>query len=325
MPSHARTPVTVFVQAYNTAGYVGECLESVFGQRGFEDFEVLVIDDASTDGTPDEIARFADPRLRAIRHDRNLGAIATANEGYAAAAGRLVVRIDSDDRLRPGFLARAVPLFAQYPRVGLVYGDIVTIDERGRVTSAGGMVNRKGQHEHGDELFALLQENYIPAPCTVVRREALAGLLPIPSELSFVDWYITTGIAEQWETCFVSEVLAEYRVHRENMHRAMILDRRGEASSRRILDALFSRPVRQAEKRRWRRRVYARHYLTYAEKYFGCDMTRDARRCYWEAIRRRPAVLRERGIARRFAATWVGQRSYDALKGVVLHQGRRVR
>src|SRR5438046_2878117 len=111
--------VSVFVQAFNTAGYVGECLDSILNQEGV-DFDVLVIDDASTDGTSEVIARFRDRRLRVIRHERNVGAIATANEGYAQVSGQFVVRVDSDDRLRPRCLKHASGLLQQHANVGFV-------------------------------------------------------------------------------------------------------------------------------------------------------------------------------------------------------------
>ena len=125
---------------------------------------------------------------------------------------------------------------------------------------------------------------------------------------------MTTGITEQWDSEFVNEVLADYRIHSDNMHRAMIRDRGGEATSLRVLDALFQRPVRQLEKRRWRRRVYAACHLTYARKYFGCGMNRDAARCYWKAVATRPAALFEPGVARHFAGALMGRRLYDSVK-----------
>lgn len=314
MSSPASPLVSVFVQAYNTAAYVGECLESILQQRGEVDFDVLVIDDASTDATPDVIARFRDPRLRVIRHDRNQGAIATANEGYTAAAGRFVVRVDSDDRLRPGFLTRTVALLEKHPDAGFVYSDIAMIDASGRITCAAGVVRRGGLPAHGNELLPLLLENYVPAPSTMMRREALSPLLPIPTDFRFLDWYLTTGIAEEWNSVYIDEVLADYRIHGDNMHRAMVLDGRGEATSLRVLDRLFDRPARRAEKGRWRRQVYASCYLTYAEKYFGCGMNRDARRCYRRAAALRPGLLLKPHVARHAAAAMFGRRLYDAFK-----------
>ena len=317
--------ISFFVQAYNTAPYVGECLDSILRQEGAFDFDVLVIDDASTDATPAEIRRFTDSRIRVVRHDRNHGAMATANEGYLAVRGDLLVRIDSDDRLRPNFLRHTVRHFEDNGRLGLVYGDVATMDEAGRVTSDGGVVNRGELPESGNEFFPLLMDNYMPAPATLVRRSALSGLLPAPSNLSFVDWYLTTGVAERWDSTYVPDVLADYRIHPQNMHRTMILDRTGEVSSERILAARLDGAYRQAEKQHWRRRVYARHFLTYAEKYFGVRMTADARRCYWQAIKRQPALLGNSGVARRFGATLVGRRSYDSLKALVLDTERRAR
>jgi glycosyltransferase involved in cell wall biosynthesis len=313
--------VGVFVQAYNTAAYVRESVASALGQAGPFDLDVLVIDDGSTDGTADRLADLRDPRLRIVRHGKNVGAIATANEGYAAVRGDLVLRLDSDDRLRPGMLARLVPELEEDARLGFVYSDVATIDAAGRTGQARGNVRRLGRPARGNELFPLLLENFVPAPATLARRVALASLLPVPSTFRFLDWYVTTGIAEHWDTLYVDEVLADYRVHPENMHRTMVLDRTGESTSRQILDRLFSSADRRAEKARWRRRVYASHYRTYAEKYFGCHMNGDARRCYWEAVRRQPALMLDVGLARRFAATVIGRGIYESVKG--MGPGRR--
>src|SRR5262249_11076832 len=193
MSSAANRPrVDFFVQAFNTPAFIGECLESILNQRGVSDFEVLVIDDASTDGTPQEIARFKDPRLRVVRHERNQGAIATANEGYTYGSAPFVVRVDSDDRLRPEFLQRAVPLLEAHAAAGMVYADVALIDEQGRVGRASGSVDRPNLPAHANELLPLLLNNYIPAPTTLVRREALTPLLPIPMHFRFLDWYLTT-------------------------------------------------------------------------------------------------------------------------------------
>jgi hypothetical protein len=222
--------------------------------------------------------------------------------------------VDSDDRLRPDFLEQTVPRLLEAPSRGLVYGDIATVDPAGRVTRPGGLIQRDGRPASGDEFFPLLMENFIPAPATMMRREALLPLLPIPSRYRFLDWYLTTAIAQTWDCCYVDAVLADYRVHAGNMHRTMVLDRTGETTSLQILDRLFAEDVRREEKACWRERVYARHYLTYANKYFGVDMNSDARRCYWQAIVRQPSLILDPGVARRLAATIVGRTVYESAK-----------
>jgi glycosyltransferase involved in cell wall biosynthesis len=307
-----RPRVGIFVQAYNTARYIGECLESVLAQGSGYALDVLVIDDASPDGTVDEVRRFGD-RVRLVRHQTNTGATATANEGYAAVGGEFVMRLDSDDRLRPGFLDQTVPVLTAHPEAGLVYSDVALIDEAGQLTQSRTFTARTGS-TIGDEFFPLLTDNYIPAPSTLVRRTALAAVLPIPATLTFVDWYVSTGIAERWDCAYVDAVLADYRVHSQSMHHTMVRDCTGEQSSARILDARFADPHRADEKRRWHRRVYGRHYLSYADKYFGSRMNGPARRCYLAALRQQPSQLWRTGLARRLAATLVGRRAYDAVK-----------
>lgn len=315
--------VSFFVQAYNTEAFVAECIASILAQRGPYDFDVLVIDDASTDRTDREIAWFKDPRLDVRRHTVNKGAIATANEGYLSVTGDFVVRVDSDDRIRPGFLEHTLPLLLASPSVGLVYGDIATIDPAGRVTGMGGLVRRQGRQAVGDEFFPLLMENFIPAPATIVRREALLPLLPIPSRFRFLDWYLTTGITETWDSGYVDALLADYRLHETNMHRAMVLDRTGEVTSLQVLDQLFANPARGEEKAQWRSRIYANHYLTYADKYFGCGMNADARRCYWQAIAFQPSLVFDAGVSRRLAATVVGRGVYESAKSHLGRQAQR--
>ncbi len=312
--------VSFFVQVYNTGSWAEECLRSILTQAGGYEFDITVIDDASTDGTAELIASISDPRIRVIHHARNAGAIPTANEGYAAMRGNYVIRIDSDDRLRPHFLERTVPVLETNPRVGFVYGDIATMNLKGDVTHEGNMVRRNHRAPLGDEFVPLLLNNFVPAPTTLIRREALLPLLPVPSDLSFLDWYVTTGIAESWLTYFVDEVLADYRVHPMSMHSSMIRDHTGERTILKILDALFTNGVRAQEKQQWRERVYARNFLVCADQYFGSEMTGDARRCYAAAILREPSLALRAGILRRFLATWLPRSWYDSGKRLVRSQ-----
>jgi glycosyltransferase involved in cell wall biosynthesis len=80
--------ISFFVQTYNTAPYLEECIDSILAQRGNYDYEIILPDDASTDQTEQVARSLTDPRIRYIRHAKNAGAIATANEGYALRTGK---------------------------------------------------------------------------------------------------------------------------------------------------------------------------------------------------------------------------------------------
>lgn len=114
--------VTVVIPCYNYAGFLPAAVASAFDQPGCA-VDVVVVDDASTDATPEVAAALAaDPRVRVFRNPENLGHVATFNRGLARAGGELVIRLDADDLLAPGAVTRAAALFEARPEVGLVYG-----------------------------------------------------------------------------------------------------------------------------------------------------------------------------------------------------------
>ena len=286
--------VSIFVQVYNTAPYLRRCLGSVLALRGPWEREIVVIDDASRDGC-DRILEEFRTSMRIIRHTQNLGANATANEGYAACQGKYLIRLDSDDSFRPNLLMELVPLLEKNPEAGLAYGDVALMDMQDRITSPAGNVQRQNRPNLGDEFFQLCAENFICAPATLVRREAMKVLLPIPSEYSFLDWYVTTGIAHRWKTAFSPAVVADYRVHPENQHKRMVGDGSGERISFAVLEALWADPWRREEKQRARGSVFGANYFVYADKYYGADLFGRAMRCYGKTLFLAPGLLFQGG------------------------------
>lgn len=114
--------MSVLVTTYNYARFLPDAVASVLGQEGV-DVDLLVIDDASTDGTEavsEQLIR--DSRVRVVRHEQNRGHIPSVNEGFDALEGDYVVKLDADDLLAPGALARAVDLLEARPEVGFVSG-----------------------------------------------------------------------------------------------------------------------------------------------------------------------------------------------------------
>jgi hypothetical protein len=115
--------VTVVVPAYNYARYLPECASSVLTQHDV-DVRLIIADDASTDDTPRMTAEMAaaDPRVTVVRNDRNRGHLPTVNAALAQVETEYVVKLDADDLLAPGALARAAALLEACPDVGFVYG-----------------------------------------------------------------------------------------------------------------------------------------------------------------------------------------------------------
>lgn len=122
--------VSVIVPCYNYGHFLPGCIDSILSQQGVE-VDVLIIDDASPDGSGEVASALAerDPRITTIRHDVNCGHIATYNEGLRQIKGDYVVLLSADDLLTEGALARATDLMDAYPSVGLVYGHPLNFPE----------------------------------------------------------------------------------------------------------------------------------------------------------------------------------------------------
>lgn len=124
--------VTVLMAVHNGAAYVRESVDSILAQE-YPYFELLVIEDGSTDETGEILNAYRDSRLRVIRNPVNLGLTRSLNVGLAAARGELVARQDADDRSHPQRLLRQVRFLEDHPRVALVGAQARRIDARGRV------------------------------------------------------------------------------------------------------------------------------------------------------------------------------------------------
>jgi glycosyltransferase involved in cell wall biosynthesis len=313
--------ISFVVPSYNYGRYLPDCLNSIFGQEGSYDFEVIAIDDASTDDTSQVLASFGDSRLRVVRHAENLGHVSTVNEGMSLARGAFIARIDPDDRYRPHFLATLMPRFSEYPEIGLAYADAALMDETGRVNCERSDQVHRSRDFKGNEFLLLLENNCICAPTAIARREAWMQALPIPAGLAFNDWYFNLMIARRWDFHYADTVVADYRVHSQNHHTKIVLDRSEERSIFALLDRVFceaeASEALETSKRRARSHIYATNYTRLADKYFGAHMNSDARRCYLAAIRHNPGHLVNFGVQRRLAATVLGRERYEFSKALI--------
>jgi glycosyltransferase involved in cell wall biosynthesis len=320
--SNERSPqISFIVPCYNYARFLPDCLKSIFNLEGSFGYEIIVIDDASTDNTAEVIRSYADPRIRVITHPVNLGHAKTINEGLKEARGAYIARIDPDDRYRPYYLSAVMEKFQAFPDVGMVYGDVALINDRGEITSEGADKEHGGRDFMGNELVRLMEKNFICAPSVIARREAWLKALPAPEWLAFNDWYFTLMMAREYEFYYLDCVLAEYRVHSQNHHHKVVLNKSEEPSIFWLLDRIFNEPEKnpmlEEQKRQARRRIYGAQYLDMANKYFGCGYDADARRCYLQALWHSPANSFDLGILRRLIGTIAGRKIYEASKSSV--------
>ena len=208
--------VSVVIPTYNRAGLIRETIESVRRQT-YARWELIVVDDGSTDDTETVLGRVTEGRIRYVSQ-ANAGQGAARNRGVAAAAGELLAFLDSDDQWHPGKLESQVALFARRPDTGLVYADAFI---RGDDGMKGRHFERVRPHD-GNVVQALLRSNFVVTSTVAVRRrlvEAVGGFDEDPALRNVEDYDLWLRLAPT--TCFASlcEPLATYRVHPGNTSR----------------------------------------------------------------------------------------------------------
>jgi len=128
--------ISVISPTYNRAHLITRAVHSVLNQT-YQDFEYIVVDDASTDNTEEVIKGFKDERIKYIKHEKNRGPSAARNTGIKAAKGEYIGFLDSDDEWLPEQAEKQVSKFLESPdNVGVIYcGHVVISDETGEKDS----------------------------------------------------------------------------------------------------------------------------------------------------------------------------------------------
>jgi glycosyltransferase involved in cell wall biosynthesis len=215
-----RPVVSVCMPSYNYGRFLPEAIESVLDQS-YEDFELLLIDNGSDDGSYEIALGYADrdPRIRVLIHaDReNRGVNASLNLGLAEAVGTYFGLLPADDVYLRGSLERRVALLEREPAAAFVYGGAQVIDEAGRPTGqVGGRAPDAvlGFDRTGDLLQALLFHDFVPGAALLTRRELLTQIGGFDEAVYFNDWYATIRLLARAGCVFVvGEPVVGYRHH----------------------------------------------------------------------------------------------------------------
>ena len=202
--------VSVVVPAFNQAAYLAQALSSALNQT-FNDLEVIVVDDGSTDETRQVCESFGDPRLRYIYqpNDRTMG-IGARNLAILEACGEWIALLDQDDCWAPDKIEKQLRRAAEQPGAGAVFCRVRFIDGAGRTT---------GQQENdlpeGDVFHTLLGRNHYYAASGIFKR-ALLPTMGLPhASVGLGDHALWLMVARVAPVTVVDELLADYRVHEQ--------------------------------------------------------------------------------------------------------------
>lgn len=206
--------VSIILPTYNRAHCMERAVDSVLRQT-YSQWELLVIDDGSTDHTEEIMAAYAasDDRIRYNRLACNKGAAAARNEGIRLARYDYIAFQDSDDAWHADKLEKQMRVFGESPETGLVYCAIQGIRQNGRpVRIPDDAMDR--QFLSGDLYKLLLQGNVIDAPSVVIQKKCLERCGGFDEGLSCLeDWELFLRIAKEYEIGYVDEALVDSDIH----------------------------------------------------------------------------------------------------------------
>jgi glycosyltransferase involved in cell wall biosynthesis len=198
--------VSVVMPAYNGEQYIAEAIDSVLSQT-FENFELIVVDDGSTDRTQEIVARYDDARIRYELNDRNRRIVYTLNKGIQMAKGKFIARMDADDICFPERFERQVAYMEQHPDIGLCASGMILF----------GNVSREMAYPVTPEEISCHLAFYscIPHPTVMFRREMFIrkGLLYSEEMGEAEDYELWARASQYIRMANIGQPLLRYRMH----------------------------------------------------------------------------------------------------------------
>jgi len=189
--------VSVIIPSYNHEAFIEECIESVL-QQTFQDFEIIITDDGSSDGTVAKIEEFIDPRIKLFRHSVNQGACVAANNCLAHSQGQYIAMLSSDDAWMAEKLEIQVDYLNSHPETAAVFGKVLWIDEDSNPITDPNFpyfqvfnVQNRSRFEWLSHFFSY--GNCLCHPCSLIRRtcyDEVGWLNPTMANLPDFDLWI---------------------------------------------------------------------------------------------------------------------------------------
>lgn len=202
--------ISVLLPVYNRPQLVRRAVSSIQAQT-FRDWELIIVDDSSTDHTPAVLAEIAttEPRVRVVRSQINGGTARACNLGLGLARGGLIARLDSDDIALPERLARQVAFLDTHPEITVLGSSALLINQAGQVYN---QINYPETHQ--EILRQIYQRCPMLHPTLMIQRAFFEQLGPYQAELRDAqDWEILLRGMHHFQYHNLQEPLIQYRAH----------------------------------------------------------------------------------------------------------------
>jgi glycosyltransferase involved in cell wall biosynthesis len=219
--------VSIIVTCFEQGRWVVECLDSIRAQT-FADWELIVIDDDSRDGTRDVVEEWlrtsgADVDARLVVNEQNIGLTRTLNRALEECACELIAYCGGDDLWHPRKLEHQVEAMDASPSAAFVYTDCRFVDTAGEVMHPSRVAQLEMDEPPTGRIFGeLVQRNFIVASTVLYRRDLVQAAGGWDPDLFFEDWDLFLRLAEDHDVLAVNEPLVDYRHHPTSMSRSRV-------------------------------------------------------------------------------------------------------
>jgi glycosyltransferase involved in cell wall biosynthesis len=238
--------VSVCIPTYNQAQFIGETIGSVLVQT-YPHFELIIVDNASTDNTAEVVASFSDPRIQYARNATNIGMAPNWNRCLDLARGRYVAILSSDDLYQPTFLEKSMGLIAAHPDVHFTHTGSYFIDAGGKLLGVSAPPGP--QLQDGNSIFReFWSERQLKNPVyflsIVYHRQRLMEIGGFSAELKAVaDLWSWLLLAIDGVVGYIPEPLTSYRMHSGSVTGQMLRTHAILDDRLRLADLVFTHPL----------------------------------------------------------------------------------
>ena len=215
--------VSVIIPAYNHEKFVAECIQSVLNQT-FQDFEIIITDDASTDRTVEIIENFSDQRIKLFKHIKNQGVSIAANNCILHASGKYIAWLSTDDAWYPEKLELQIQYIDDHPEIGAVFGKVDWIDESGNLITDHSfpyldVFNVPNRTRVEWLRYFFLTGNCLSLPSSLVRKQCFAevGMFD-PAYAKIPDLDLWIRICSRYEIAILDHKLIRNRWISDNIN-----------------------------------------------------------------------------------------------------------
>lgn len=284
--------VSVVIPSYNSARYVVAAVESVLAQT-YRDFEILVVDDGSTDETREVLKRYGD-RIRYL-YKPNGGVSKARNYGIEKALGKYVAFLDADDLWMPEKLEKQVALLESNADIGLSYTSAITIDENLETK------NYVEAEEFADACEALLlRMNILILSSSIVRKDVLLQTDGFDSQFSTCadkDFWLRLSLLTKFAP--VKEYLVKYRDVSGSMSSNPFLSKRDTEG---VLNKFFALPDLPAKYKKLKNESLSNNLMIVSGEFLHNGKIGESARCAWKSLWLYPRnIIRPLGLPFRLA------------------------